>query len=129
VRGWKRPVLIVLATAPIGVALLSFAIMAKSELAFDDERCPFVERETREVGGAVIREEARSCEEDVEEHRWMLSRPGFATIELGRRRLAAHYYEGYSWTAREDESRVRIEITNPGLDMRAFREPGADAAR
>lgn len=128
-KGWKRPLLIVLATAPIGIAIFAFAIMARSELAFDEESCPYEEREERTAGAARVVEQARTCQDGVEEHRWLLYREGFAPIELGRRRLDARYYEGYSWTAEEEDSRVRIEITNPGLPMRAFREPGPDAAR
>jgi hypothetical protein len=129
-RGWKRPLLIVLATAPVGVAVFAFAFMVHSEVAFDEDRCPYRTREERSVGDAVsVREEARACSDGVEEHRWVLLRDGDAPLELGRRRLVAELYQGYTWEAREENGRVRIEIRNPGQDPRVFREPGPDAAR
>lgn len=122
--GWKRPILIVLATAPIGLAIFSFVFMARSELAFDETRCPFRNGEVRLVReGVSVREDSRTCEEGVEERRWVLMRDGEEPREIGRRRLASTYFEnGYGWSASEEQGRVRLEIRNPGHDPRVFRE-------
>lgn len=129
-RGWKRPLLIVLATAPLFVVAFSLFLMSRTELAFDEERCPYVRGEERLVReGVSVREDTRTCAPGVEEHRWVLLRQGEEPLELGRRRLDAQYYDGYTWTAREEHGRVTIEIQNPGQDPRTFREPAPDAGQ
>ncbi len=125
--GWRRPILIVVATAPLLVVVFAFVFMARSELAFDESRCPYEEGNVRVVrDGVSVREDDRTCSPGVEEHRWVLLRDHEAPLELGRRRLDARYYEGYTWTATEEDGRVRIEIRNPGQDPRVFREPAPD---
>jgi hypothetical protein len=129
-RGWRRVVAIVLATAPIGVLVFVLIFVARTELAFDEERCPYVEGELRSVAaGVAIREDARVCQEDVEERRWVLLRERQPPLELGRRRLGTELWgEGYTWSAHvDDEGRVRVEIQNPSQPPRLFREPAADA--
>lgn len=123
-RSWKWPFLFVLATAPIAIIAFSMFFMAQNELAFDEVRCPFEEGETRLVSpGVSVREDARTCQEDVEEHRWVLHREGQAPREIARRRLEARYFEGdYRWTAAVEEGEVEIEIVNPGHGSRIFRE-------
>ncbi len=121
--GWKRPILIVLATAPIGIIVFSMLFMGRSELAFDEARCPFEEGELRIVNERVsVREDERTCQEGVEEHRWVLLRDGQEPHEIARRRLDASYFEDYSWSASEEDGNVTIEIRNPGQDPRIFRE-------
>ncbi len=123
-RGWKRPLLIVLATAPIGAMLLFFVFMARNEAAFDEARCPYGEdgevRLVRE--GVRVRHDVRVCEEGVEEHRWVLLREREAPVEIGRRRLESERFQGATWTVAEEDSRVRLEIRNPGMEPRIFRE-------
>lgn len=127
--GWKRPVLIVLATAPAVVAVGAFVFIVRTELAFDEARCPYVEGEARVLReGLSVREDARECQPGVEEHRWVVLREGEEPREIGRRRLESRYFEDdYAWSAREEEGRVRLEIRNPGQEPRVFRErePGA----
>lgn len=128
--GWKRPLLIVLATAPLLVVAFSLFLMSRSELAFDEARCPYERGEERLVhAGVSVREDTRACAPGVEEHRWILLRDGEEPLELGRRRLDARYYRGYTWTAREERGRVSIEIRNPGQEPRVFREPAPDAGQ
>lgn len=129
--GWKRPVLIVLATAPVLVAVGALVFIVRSELAFDEERCPYVDGEARVVReGLSVREDARECQPGVEEHRWVVLREGEEPREIGRRRLESRYFEGdYDWSAHEEEGRVRLEIRNPGQDLRVFREREPDANR
>lgn len=123
-RGLKRPILIVLATAPLGILLLSMFMMARSELAFDEARCPFETGEVRVVSdGVSVREDARTCQEGVEEHRWVLMREGQEPREIARRRLEAAYFEGdYAWSASETDDNVEVEIRNPGQEPRVFHE-------
>lgn len=128
VSGWKRPLLIVVATAPIGVVLVLFAFMARYEAAFDESRCPYEASEVRVVRlGLEVREDVRTCQPGVEEHRWVVLREGFDPLEIGRRPLNAADYRGYSWTASEEEGRVHLEIRNPGHEPRVFREPPLDS--
>ena len=126
---WKRPLLIVLATAPIGLAIFSFVFMARSELAFDESRCPYRNGSTRAIApGVEVREDSRECEASVQEHRWVLLRAGRPSMEIGRRRLDSRFFgEGYQWLASMENDRVRLEIRNPGMDPRVFREPAPDA--
>jgi len=124
----KKIALIILATAPIGFAIFSFLFMVKSEMAFDEAVCPYAEIETREItSGIRVREDGRTCEPGVVEHRWVLLQDGEEDLAIGQRRLLAELYEGYSWSARVEEERVRLEILNPGQDPRVFRSPSPDA--
>ncbi|MBX3275541.1 MAG: hypothetical protein KF729_35100 [Sandaracinaceae bacterium] len=123
-KGWKKAALVALATAPIGLAILSFVFMARSELAFDEARCPFVEREVRDVADGVrVREQVRTCQPDVEEHRWVVLREGEPDLAIGQRRLSAEHWQGYAWTATLREGHVRLEITDRSQDHpRVFNE-------
>lgn len=129
---WRRPLLIVAATAPIGILLFSIAMMATSELAFEDGRCPYDDDgEVRVIEtGVAVREDVRRCEEGVEEHRWVLLRNGEAPEEIGRRRLRAELFgDGARWEAElDDAGYVRLTIHNPGLAPRLFKEPGPDGS-
>lgn len=120
--------LVILATAPIGFAIFFFGFIVESELAFDEATCPYEEIEVREVAeGIRVREEERTCQPGVEEHRWVLLREGEDDLEFGQRRLQAELYEEYSWSARVQDDRVWLEILNPGQDVRIFRGPAPDA--
>lgn len=126
--GWKKPLLVVLATAPIALAVLIFVFMARYEAAFDESRCPYEEVEVRQLrAGLSVREDARVCQPGVEEHRWVVLREGYDPLEVALRPLREEDWEGYSWSAAEEEGRVRVEIRNPGHDPRVFREPPLDS--
>lgn len=126
---WRKPLLVLAAVAPIGVVLYIVAFQARYELAFDEENCPYVEVELREVGpGVTVREDRRSCLDGVEERRWVVHRSGHRPFELARRPLeAAAYGQGYAWDAEDDGTQVRVVVRNPGLEPRSFREPGPDS--
>jgi hypothetical protein len=117
--------LAVIAVAPaVILVLLIAAFVARSELAHDESTCPFEEVGRRDLGGGVIViDEGRSCQEGVEEHRWVVHRGG-ATREIGRRRLMSDLYaeERYRWTATVDDGQVRIAIENDGTESARFRE-------
>lgn len=124
-KGWKQPILFVLATLPLGIIAFIMVFMARSEVAFDEARCPFEEGELRLVRqGVSVREDARRCQEGVEEHRWVLLRDGSAPHELARRRMDAEYFEGdYGWSASEEDGNVELRIRHPGQEEpRIFRE-------
>lgn len=123
-KGWKKAVLVGLAVAPIGFAILAFVFMARSELAFDEARCPFEEREVRDVApGIRVRDEARTCQAGVEEHRWVVLREGRPELAIGQRRLAAEAWDAYSWTAVLRDGHVRLEIRDGTQDHpRVFNE-------
>jgi len=120
----KKAILVVLATAPIGFAVFAFLFMVRSEVAFDEATCPFAERETREVAeGVRVREDERTCQDGVEEHRWVVLREGEEERTIGQRRLSADLYAEYAWTAELRNEQVRIEITDPSQDVpRVFNE-------
>jgi len=124
----KRAALIAVATAPVFVALFAFGFMIRSELAFDERTCPFEEREVREVAAGVsVREEARVCQPEVEEHRWVLLRDGHPELPVAQRRLDQRFFRGASWTAAWEDERVTVEIHNPGQPDRVFHGPAPDA--
>jgi len=125
----RKAILVLIATAPIGLAIFSFLFMVRSELAFDETTCPFVEREVRELAeGIRIREEERTCQSGIEEHRWVVLRDGEEDYPIGQRRLSAELYADYSWTAEVRGTHVRLEITDPSLDFpRVFNERLEDA--
>ncbi len=139
--GWKRPLLIVLATAPIAALAFIVIFVGRGNIAFDESRCPYREHELREVSETIdVREDTRRCQEDVEEHRWVLLRHGEEPLELGRRRLPVAQYAGYRWTATEEplssdagvvegQRRVKIEIHTRDLAPRTFREPAPGQPR
>ncbi|MCA9604920.1 MAG: hypothetical protein KC619_04975 [Myxococcales bacterium] len=123
-KGWKKAALVVVATAPIGVAVFAFVFMAQSELAFDESTCPFEEREVRDVEeGIRVRDEARECQPGVVEHRWVVLREGEPDLAIGQRRLTAEMWQGSTWTAELREGHVRLEIHDRSQDQtRVFNE-------
>ena len=125
----RKAVLVVIATAPIGLAIFSFVFMAQSELAFDEATCPYVEVEVRQVqAGVHVREDARTCQPGVEEHRWVVLRDGEEDYPIGQRRLSAEIWENYSWRAEVRGTHVRLEIRDPTLEHpRVFNERLEDA--
>lgn len=130
-KSWQRPILIVLATAPIGIIAFIMFFMMRSEWAFDEARCPFEEVELRLVHEAAsMREDERACQEGVEEHRWVLLREGQAPHEIARRRMDAEYFRGaYAWTAADEGGNIVLTIRTPGQEERTFRErPLAETA-
>jgi len=107
-----------------------FGLVLRSESAHDEASCPFRARSERELRSALVREEMRTCVPEAEEHRWLLSRPGKAEIELGRKRLPTERFTSARtrWTLTEDEAqRVVLRIEVDGKMLSEFRE--ADLAR
>ncbi len=112
-------------SAPVVIIFLFIMyFMIKTELAHDDATCPFSAVESRELDdGAVVREDARRCQESVEEHRWVVVRGGVID-ELGRRRLPTfRYAEGvYSWSAEIGDRGVHVHVQNDGVEPADYNE-------
>ena len=124
-----RWALVVLGVLPAVAAIGIFVFIARFSMAHDETRCPFHEVETRAVGEQVsVREEARRCLPEIEEHRWIAVRQGRPELELGRFPLEAEQIErGFPWDAVEDEGRAVVTVTNEGRGELIFREPAPDA--
>ncbi|MEM9196064.1 MAG: hypothetical protein AAGF12_43265 [Myxococcota bacterium] len=126
--GRKKRLLRWFAIAAVAPAILMFVIItifvANTELAHDEGTCPFSEVEARTVtAGVSVVEEARRCQEAVEERRWVVHRSG-ETKEIGRRRLHQALYEGdgYRWSASVQSGFVEVLVKNEGVEDLRFLE-------
>lgn len=120
--------LVVLGVLPAVFAVGIMIFIARFSMAHDEARCPFREVETREVGPAVrVREDARRCLPEIEEHRWTAIRDG-RELELGRFPLESEQIaRGFPWQASVEDGRAVVTIENEGRGEIVFREPGPDA--
>lgn len=109
------------AIASLGI----LAFIARYEIAHDDATCPFHEVETRVITTDVsVREEARRCIREVEEHQWSLVRSGAAPLVLGSYPLeAAQVNRGFPWRAEVEDGRTIVTVQNEGRGELIFREP------
>lgn len=123
--------LVVLGALPAVLSVGTFAFIARFGMAHDESRCPFREVETRAVApGIRVREDARRCLPEVEEHRWSALRAGRPELELGRFPLEAALIErGFPWTATIEEGRAIVTVQNEGEGEIVFREPEVGGAR
>ena len=123
---WWLPIAVVVGALPAVFAIAIFAFLMYSGYAHDEARCPFHDVETRALDGRTsVREQARQCVSDVEEHRWEVVREGSAPLELGRlphERLG----EPVPWHARLEDARVIIDVTNEPRGVLTLREPFPD---
>jgi len=106
------------------LVILIAAFVARSELAHDEETCPFEEVARAPVAAGIeLVDERRRCQESVEEHRWVVLR-GEGRHEIGRRRLAADAYgpDRYSFTTSIEDGFVHVRIQNRGIEPAHFRE-------
>ena len=120
-----RWVLMVLGMLPAVLAIGIFVFIARFQLAHDEGRCPFHELETRDLTPDLrVREDARRCLPEIEEHRWLVIRAGREPLELGRFPLEAEQTErGFPWTVALEDGRAVVTITNEGRGELVFREP------
>lgn len=120
-----RWVLVLLGTLPAILSIGIFLFIARFQLAHDETRCPFREVETRDVApGLRLREDARRCLPEIEEHRWLVVRAGAEPLELGRFPLEADQLErGFPWTVDVEDGRAVVTVTNEGRGELVFREP------
>jgi hypothetical protein len=115
-------VAVVVPAIAVFVSIMIF--VARAELAFDEESCPFERVESRNVGsGVLVHDEMRACQESIVEHRWIVERDG-ALREIGRRRLPAAAYarDAYGWQAELEAGFVHVAIENAGVESARFRE-------
>lgn len=110
---------------PAVLALFIFGFIVRYGWAHDEDRCPWHDVETRALDGDVsVREDARRCLDEVEEHRWLVLRDGEEPLDLGRYPLEAALIEtGFPWTAHVEDGRVVIDVTNEGRGTFTLREP------
>lgn len=123
---WSRvptPLVFAVAILPAALAIGIFGFIARYAIAHDERVCPFEERAVRTIADARIREEARQCIPEVEEHRWILVRRG-RELEMGRFPLEAELVsEGFPWSLALEEDRVVLTVMNEGRGEIIFREP------
>jgi len=122
---WWLPVVVVLGALPAVFALFIFTFVVRYSVAHDVESCPYTLGEPREVersGGVRVREDHRSCMEDVRDHRWVVLRPGTGERSLGNLPLMGAEAR-FEWEARIEEERVVIDVVVPGRGELSFREP------
>jgi hypothetical protein len=119
------PIAVFFGALPAVLALFIFGFIFRYGWAHDEDRCPFHEVETRVVEGSVsVREDARRCLDEVEEHRWLVVRGDAEPLDLGRYPLEAELVEtGFPWEARLEDGRVVIDVTNEGRGTFTLREP------
>lgn len=119
------PVVVFVGALPAVFALFIFGFIVRYGWAHDEGRCPFHEVETRSVGSGVsVREDARRCMDEVEDHRWLVLREGAEPLDLGRYPLEAALVDvGFPWEARLEEGRVVVDVTNEGHGTFTLREP------
>lgn len=122
---WWLPIIVVLGAAPAVFSLYILYFITSYSIAHDEDTCPYQARETRDVSAGVrVREEARRCIDEVEEHRWLVERGTAPPNELGRYPLeAAQIEQGFPWVASIEEGRVVITIQNQGRGEIVLREP------
>jgi hypothetical protein len=109
------------------VFILGFIFV--SQLAYDEDRCPYVRAELRQLSVAVaVREDRRSCLWNSEERRFTVVR-GAQERTLGRRRFQRRDFRAgsYRWQAElSPQGEVRVEVHVPGHADAAFREGSAE---
>jgi len=95
-----------------------FAFILRSERAHDEARCPFVAGEVRDVDpGVQVQEQWRSCQDGVQERRWLILRSGESPREFARRRLHAEAFEArtYEWSVRPDaQGKLILDVHTEG---------------
>jgi hypothetical protein len=123
---WWLPIVVFVGALPAVFAILIFVFLMRSGCAHDESRCPFHDVETRVIDTRTsVREQARQCVSDIEEHRWEVVRDGAEPLELGRlphERLG----QPIPWTARIEDARVIIDVTNEPRGELTLREPFPD---
>ena len=123
---WYLPILVILGATPAVIAIGIFAFVMRMGCAHDETRCPFVDAETRPLDAhASVLEQSRHCLPEVEEHRWLVVRDHGAPLELGRM-PQERIGEAFPWTARIENDRVIIDVTNEPRGVFTLREPFPD---
>ncbi len=123
---WWLPIIVVLGALPAVLALIIFGVIVRYSVAHDEARCPYEPGETRTLrDGVSVREDARSCLDEVDDHRWVVLRDGYDELPLGNLPLMGEA-DGFTWEARLDEDRVVVDVTIRDRGELTFREPERD---
>lgn len=127
---WARYVIVPGLAGP--ALILGFIFI--NETSHNEARCPYVPGETRKLAAGIsVREDARNCLWDVQDHRYSVIR-GEQEHVLGRRRFRAEAFTPghYSWSAAlSPEDEVSVVVKNEGHGDARFREgkPSERAAK
>lgn len=120
---WWVPVIVVIGALPAVFALFIFAFVVRYSVAHDEASCPYTLGEPRVIADDVsVREDSRSCMDDVRDHRWVVLRPGVPDRSLGNLPLMGEDAR-FEWEARIEEERVVIDVVVPDRGELSFREP------
>lgn len=123
---WWLPVIVILGALPAVFALLIFGFIVRYSVAHDPETCPYQPGESRVLrDGVSVREDSRSCLDDVDDHRWVVLRDGYDELALGNLPLMGDA-EGFTWEARLEEDRVVVDVSIRDRGDLTFREPERD---
>ena len=127
--GWGFPRWAIFFMVPgVAAPLLILVFILRTDLAHDEQSCPFTPVTTQRLdAGVSVREDMRTCLEGVQERRFVMLR-GNSQKVLGRRRFDPEAFaDGYSWRAELTEAgEVRVHVTNPGHPQQSFREGNAE---
>ena len=128
----RRKTLRWLAMAFSGLSVASIVLVGvlvtRTEMAFDEARCPFARVSVRTVADDLrVADERRQCVPGLVEHRWLALRPGKPPNEVGRRRLATSLFapDAYTWTAEPAPHglvKVHLLFTNPSTRPSLYEE-------
>ncbi len=122
---WVRRIGIAASVLMGVLVLVVFVLVVRSESAHDEASCPFAPFGQRELGGAIVIEEARNCVPEAEEHRWLVQRGDAKAVEFGRKRLPKERFspERTKWKLSQDKNKLLVlEIEVDGRPFSAFHE-------
>lgn len=118
---WVKYAVLPGAVAP--VLILGFVFV--TELAHDEQRCPYTPQSNQQLANEVsVREDRRSCLPGIEERRYTAIHGGKEHV-LGRRRFAREAFEPsrYRWRATlSTQGEVHVTVDNDGHAQAVFRE-------
>lgn len=123
---WIYP-MVFFGALPAVFAVFIFVFIVRYSVAHDPDSCPYTLGEPRPLGGpdgVAVREDSRSCMDDVQDHRWVVLRPGEDELPLGNLPLMGADAR-FEWEAHVDEGRVVVDIVVPDRGELSLREPAA----
>jgi hypothetical protein len=110
--------------------LTVFALIVRNESAHDEAKCPFTHAGEQLFDGGRVEEQERTCVGGISERRYLVERPGKASFELARKRLASERFERqrYRWElSQDDQKRLVLKVLVDGKLSSEFREEDAVA--
>jgi hypothetical protein len=108
--------------------LVILLLIVRTERAHDEARCVFAKRSERSLGDLSVVEETRSCLPELEERRYLVTRPAQASFELARKRMPRANFapDRYRFSLREDPAHLLVlRIDLDGQLLSEFHEVDA----